>query len=218
MLRDPTTDRSTPPTCSTTPSRRRASCPTDEGLLLHRYARERLPHGPVLEVGTYCGKSAIYLGAAAPQSRSGGTRLHRRPPPRVGGEPGRLGAPRPHAGRPRARADGHAARRSGARSPAPASRTTSSPSSAAAPPWPRTGARRCRCCSSTAGTPRSTPRTTTPAGRTWLMTGGLLVDPRRVPGPRGRRAAAVPRLPAGARRPAPSRRSRRVGSMRVLRA
>ena len=39
--------------------------PGDEGLLLHRYARERLPHGPVLEVGTYCGKSAIYLGAAA---------------------------------------------------------------------------------------------------------------------------------------------------------
>ncbi len=39
--------------------------PDDEGLLLHRYARERLPHGPALEVGTYCGKSAIYLGAAA---------------------------------------------------------------------------------------------------------------------------------------------------------
>ena len=39
--------------------------PEDEGLLLHRWARERLPHGPVLEVGTYCGKSAVYLGAAA---------------------------------------------------------------------------------------------------------------------------------------------------------
>jgi predicted O-methyltransferase YrrM len=39
--------------------------PEDEGLLLHRVARERLPHGPVLEIGTYCGKSAIYLGAAA---------------------------------------------------------------------------------------------------------------------------------------------------------
>lgn len=39
--------------------------PEDEGDLLHRYALERLPHGPVLEVGTYCGKSAIYLGAAA---------------------------------------------------------------------------------------------------------------------------------------------------------
>ncbi|MCW2766462.1 MAG: hypothetical protein JWO11_2421 [Nocardioides sp.] len=39
--------------------------PEDEGLLLHRAARERLPLGPALEVGTYCGKSAIYLGAAA---------------------------------------------------------------------------------------------------------------------------------------------------------
>jgi predicted O-methyltransferase YrrM len=38
--------------------------PPDEGLLLHRWARERAPHGPLLEVGTYCGKSAIYLGAA----------------------------------------------------------------------------------------------------------------------------------------------------------
>ena len=41
--------------------------PEEEGLLLYRYARERLPYGPVLEVGTYCGKSAIYLGAAARQ-------------------------------------------------------------------------------------------------------------------------------------------------------
>ncbi|MBL0747721.1 class I SAM-dependent methyltransferase [Nocardioides baculatus] len=39
--------------------------PEDEGELLHRWARERLPHGPALEVGTYCGKSAIWLGAAA---------------------------------------------------------------------------------------------------------------------------------------------------------
>lgn len=39
--------------------------PEGEGMLLHRLARECLPHGPVLEVGTYCGKSAIYLGAAA---------------------------------------------------------------------------------------------------------------------------------------------------------
>ena len=46
--------------------------PDDEGLLLHRVARERLPHGPALEVGTYCGKSAIYLGAAAREV--GGTR------------------------------------------------------------------------------------------------------------------------------------------------
>lgn len=39
--------------------------PEEEGDLLYRVARERLPHGPALEVGTYCGKSGIYLGAAA---------------------------------------------------------------------------------------------------------------------------------------------------------
>ncbi|MFC5178708.1 class I SAM-dependent methyltransferase [Nocardioides taihuensis] len=43
----------------------RGFMPDDEGLLLHRRALERLPHGPALEVGTYCGKSAVYLGAAA---------------------------------------------------------------------------------------------------------------------------------------------------------
>ena len=43
--------------------------PEDEGAFLHRIAHERLPHGPALEVGSYCGKSAIYLGAAA---REGG--------------------------------------------------------------------------------------------------------------------------------------------------
>ena len=43
----------------------RGFMPEDEGALLHRWARERLPHGPALEVGTYCGKSAVWLGAAA---------------------------------------------------------------------------------------------------------------------------------------------------------
>ena len=39
--------------------------PEDEGEFLHELARQRLLHGPALEIGTYCGKSAIYLGAAA---------------------------------------------------------------------------------------------------------------------------------------------------------
>ena len=43
----------------------RGFMPDAEGLALHRLARERLPHGPVVEIGTYCGKSAVYLGAAA---------------------------------------------------------------------------------------------------------------------------------------------------------
>ncbi|MEI2670677.1 MAG: class I SAM-dependent methyltransferase [Marmoricola sp.] len=39
--------------------------PLDEGDFLHSVALEQLATGPGLEVGTYCGKSAIYLGAAA---------------------------------------------------------------------------------------------------------------------------------------------------------
>lgn len=47
--------------------------PEDEGDLLYRVARARLPHGPALEVGTYCGKSGIYLGAAAREVAASGT-------------------------------------------------------------------------------------------------------------------------------------------------
>jgi len=48
--------------------------PDDEGMALYRAGREAAESGlgPLLEVGTYCGKSAIYLGAAA---REGSTVL-----------------------------------------------------------------------------------------------------------------------------------------------
>ena len=39
--------------------------PAEEGLALHDAARACPVPGPFLEVGSYCGKSAIYLGAAA---------------------------------------------------------------------------------------------------------------------------------------------------------
>ncbi len=39
--------------------------PAAEGLALYDLAREHGARGPILEVGTYCGKSAIYLGAGA---------------------------------------------------------------------------------------------------------------------------------------------------------
>lgn len=45
--------------------------PVDEGDLLFRRAVAALPHGPALEIGSYCGKSAVYLGAAA--QLTGGT-------------------------------------------------------------------------------------------------------------------------------------------------
>jgi MMP 1-O-methyltransferase len=39
--------------------------PEDEGAFLYRTALAHLGDGPALEIGSYCGKSAIYLGAAA---------------------------------------------------------------------------------------------------------------------------------------------------------
>ena len=48
----------------------RGFMPLDEGDFLFRTALEHLPLGPALEVGSYCGKSAIYLGAAAREAGS----------------------------------------------------------------------------------------------------------------------------------------------------
>jgi predicted O-methyltransferase YrrM len=39
--------------------------PHEEGMALHRAASRAAPAGPLLEIGSYCGKSAVYLGAAA---------------------------------------------------------------------------------------------------------------------------------------------------------
>lgn len=53
----------------------RGFMPPDEGLALHAAgveAARAVPGAPLLEVGSYCGKSALYLGAAA---REGGTVL-----------------------------------------------------------------------------------------------------------------------------------------------
>jgi predicted O-methyltransferase YrrM len=47
--------------------------PEEEGLALHEVALDAGTIGPLLEIGTYCGKSAVYLGAAA---RERGTILY----------------------------------------------------------------------------------------------------------------------------------------------
>lgn len=51
----------------------RGFMPDDEGDALHRAALAVAVPGPLLEIGSYCGKSAIYLGAAA---RQGGRVLY----------------------------------------------------------------------------------------------------------------------------------------------
>jgi len=47
----------------------RGFMPPDEGLALYAAALSAVPHGPLVEIGTYCGKSTLYLAAAA---REGG--------------------------------------------------------------------------------------------------------------------------------------------------
>lgn len=50
----------------------RGFMPDDEGLALYRAGRRATASGlgPLLEIGTYCGKSAVYLGAAAKEAGS----------------------------------------------------------------------------------------------------------------------------------------------------
>lgn len=46
----------------------RGFMPDDEGLALHEAALDaarRVPHAPMLEIGSYCGKSAVYIASAA---------------------------------------------------------------------------------------------------------------------------------------------------------
>jgi predicted O-methyltransferase YrrM len=48
--------------------------PADEGLALYETAETYADAGPVLEVGSYCGKSAIYLAAGVRDARARGVR------------------------------------------------------------------------------------------------------------------------------------------------
>ena len=115
----------------------RGFMPPDEGLALYEAASSVTVDGPMLEIGSYCGKSAIYLGAAAQQRDT--VLFSRRPPSRIGGEPAGLGVARARPGRPCGRQDRHAADlpahdpRRGARGHR---RGASSPTRRR---WPRTG-------------------------------------------------------------------------------
>ncbi|WP_084370225.1 MULTISPECIES: class I SAM-dependent methyltransferase [Microbispora] len=50
--------------------RARGFMPPGEGAALFEIACEYGPRGPICEIGTYCGKSAVYLGAAARRTGS----------------------------------------------------------------------------------------------------------------------------------------------------
>src|SRR2546422_8924707 len=80
--------------------------PEPEGLALYEAAREAGRHGPLLAVGTYYGKSADYLGAAARQAGTVPLMIHSHPvseghqPRREHHCHARFGAPRPIASWP----------------------------------------------------------------------------------------------------------------------
>src|SRR4051794_39187421 len=44
--------------------------PEDEGLALYRAGLMAADVGPLLEIGSYCGKSGVYLGAAAQEKKT----------------------------------------------------------------------------------------------------------------------------------------------------
>jgi predicted O-methyltransferase YrrM len=46
-------------------ARAKGFMPHEEGMALHQAGLAAVAPGPFLEIGTYCGKSAVYLGAAA---------------------------------------------------------------------------------------------------------------------------------------------------------
>ena len=113
--------------------------------------------------------------SARRRARRAACSVHRRPPPRVGGEPGRVGAPRRAPGRSSHRPHGHAAVLPAHDRGRRARRRRDRGHRAARRRSPRTGPRRSGWCSSTAAT-RSTSRSpTTRAGRASSCPGGLLV-------------------------------------------
>ncbi|MGV9308637.1 MULTISPECIES: class I SAM-dependent methyltransferase [unclassified Nonomuraea] len=54
-----------PPDLLLAAERAKGFMPADEGMALFRAALRYGTRGPICEIGTYCGKSAVYLGAAA---------------------------------------------------------------------------------------------------------------------------------------------------------
>lgn len=64
-VRESAADSAMPPHDRKAAAAARGFMPEAEGLALYDAARSRAAAGPVAEIGTYCGKSAIYLGAGA---------------------------------------------------------------------------------------------------------------------------------------------------------
>ena len=176
------TGRDGPGSFGPTPSRPRVSChPTRATRSTKPRSRQAAtcPDLPFLEVGSYCGRSTVWLGAAA---RAADTVLYAVDHHR-GSEENQAGWEcHDPIGRRRAdRQDGHAPdlpsddprrRPRGSRS------SRSSGNRLRSPP---TGARRCRSCSSTAAMESNRPASTTRVWTPHVAIGWHAGDPRRLP-------------------------------------
>ena len=166
--------------------------PADEGRALHDAALRYLDGGVGVEIGTYCGKSTLLLGAAAQQT--GERAVHDRPPSRLGGAPARLGVSRRVAGRRGHRPVRHAAHVSSHARRGRVGRPRGGRSWASHRSWPRAGGRRCSCCSSTAATAKRPPIRTSTAGRSGSPSAGRCSSTTCFPTPRtaaGRRITSI---------------------------
>ena len=54
----------------------------EEGKYLYQLAKEASTRGPCLEIGSYCGKSTLYIGQACKQNNA--VLFFHRPPQRIG--------------------------------------------------------------------------------------------------------------------------------------
>lgn len=70
-MSDTAPDAVLPPELARAASSAKGFMPYEEGLALYETALAYAGHGPIMEIGTYCGKSTVYLGAAA--RAAGGT-------------------------------------------------------------------------------------------------------------------------------------------------
>ena len=198
------------------PRRHAASCRPTRASRSTRPAAS-VPSGgsPMLEIGSYCGKSAVYLGAGGRGARHHPVRP--RPPSRQRGEPGRAGSgtsptwSTPRSARmdtlPRFRRTIHDA---GLEASVVAAGRRLAHRRAG------TGPSRCRCCSSTAVTAPSRPIATTRPGRPTSSRAACW--PSTTCSPTRPTAAGRPtRSTAGPSTSGAFAEVRAVGSLRVLR-
>ena len=155
--------------------------PADEGQALYDAAVRHLDGGVAVEIGTYCGKSTVLLGAAARRPTACCTRSTITTAPK---STSRAGSGTTRRWWTRSAAGSTRCPPSAAPLTPPASTTRSSRWWASRPVVAAAGARRCSCCSSTAGTARTAAQQDFDGWAKWVSAGGALIIHDVFPDPR----------------------------------